>query len=115
MQGNISSTSHIRLSRHAEARLQQRGITGEVADLVRAHADIELAVGRGCTELRLSDRAMLALLADGTPARLVDKARDVAVIVSEGETVLVTAMRVDRRRRRTARMGAGRRRPGRRA
>lgn len=49
----------IQLSRHATARLRQRGVSEALIEALMEHADVEVHVGGGCTALRCS-RGQLA-------------------------------------------------------
>ena len=77
------------LSRHADLRANQRGVTHEMLHALIAYADIEAPVGKGCTVLRLSrgrleDRALRSAL--GTMA---DRLRSLAIVVAgDGGTVV---------------------------
>jgi hypothetical protein len=46
------------LTRHASVRANQRGVTNSMLETLIAHADIEAAVGGGCTVLRLSRQSL---------------------------------------------------------
>jgi hypothetical protein len=48
----------IALSRHAQVRANQRGVTHRAINDLIAHADIERPVGDGCTVLRISRRRL---------------------------------------------------------
>jgi hypothetical protein len=50
--------SSFSMSRHAEIRANQRGVTHAMIETLIAHADVETPVGRGCTALRISRRQL---------------------------------------------------------
>ena len=80
------------LSRHAATRIQQRGISLRVLDLVVGHADRELHAGDGCATLRLSRGAAAGLVADGV-ATPDQAARAVRVAALLGRSGVVSALR----------------------
>jgi hypothetical protein len=60
----------ITLSRHAELRCQQRGITQDLIALVFNHADVETAIGDGCTFIRVTKREARRVGGDDRLARV---------------------------------------------
>jgi hypothetical protein len=84
--------SKIPLTRHATARVRQRGIPVRLLDLVVAYADRELHAGNGCTTLGLSRRAAAGLVADGV-ATSDEVARAVRVAALVGRRGVVSVLR----------------------
>lgn len=77
----------VRMTRHAEERLIQRGIRREVLQLVLAYADVETGQRGGVTQLRLSRAALVDACGDGVAIGVIERARDVAAIL-DGRRVL---------------------------
>ena len=55
----------INLSRHAQRRLQQRGLCAADVEAIVLNADIEMPIGDNCVLLRLSRDASHAIRAEG--------------------------------------------------
>lgn len=94
------------LSRHAEVRLGQRGVTAAMLGALIEHADIESPVGGGCYALALSRRAragtdLRAALGDAT-----ERLADLSVVVSEDGTVVTVLHRLRSRAGRRYACGA---------
>jgi hypothetical protein len=81
------------LTRHASVRANQRGVTNSMLETLIAHADIEAAVGGGCTVLRLSRQS----LRDGelrvSLGPSLDRLGSLAVILANDTGEVVTVMR----------------------
>jgi hypothetical protein len=90
---------HLKLTRHARQRLQQRGGRAKEVAIVIAHGDIEILAERGCRFLRLSHGAC-AMLFQGGAYRVqdLDRARRLVVLVSSTDEV-VTVFKYDPERR----------------
>jgi hypothetical protein len=79
----------IKLSRHAEVRTSQRGVTNRQIEQILEHADIEKQIGSNCTLIRVSNRA-----AKSTPS--LGKLSKVALIWSDTNAQFVTVFPLDR-------------------
>ncbi len=77
------------LSRHAQTRCQQRGVTRRLLSDVLDHADIDRPVGNNCRQLRVSRKRARELNHDDRLGRL-------AVIWSDDNGQVVTVMPVHR-------------------
>jgi hypothetical protein len=85
----------LKMTSHANARRQQRGIAGGVMEAVLAFGDAYRA-GDGCTAYFLGDQAIRRH--SPTLRRVADRARNVAVVVS-GDGAVVTVQHVPRPKR----------------
>jgi hypothetical protein len=79
------------MSRHAEHRSQQRGVTRALIETVLEHGDIEKWVGDNCYEIGVSRRTAQAI-------RGIDKLSRVGIVVSETSAQIVTVLPRVRRR-----------------
>jgi hypothetical protein len=86
----------LRLSRHAQVRLHQRGIRPAVLDLLIRFSDIELPAGNGCVQHSLSQG--IGAAQEGHRASMVDRAARIAMITS-GEDVITVYPQSPRRRK----------------
>lgn len=77
------------LSDHACRRAQQRGVRTDVLRLLLEHADLHLHAGNGCMTLRISERQVRALIAEGRDRTTVARARSLAAVVHGGTVVTV--------------------------
>jgi Domain of unknown function (DUF4258) len=77
----------ILLSRHAQRRAQQRGVTQEMIELVLENADIEKNVGDDCTLIRVSRRQAAVI-------QCSDKLSRLALIWSDPRAQIVTVLPV---------------------
>mgnify|MGYP001806918580 CR=1 FL=1 len=93
----------IPLSHHAWRRAAQRGISAEVVSTLLMVADRHSHVGRGCTALTVTRRALRRLRRDGLPAVLVERLAGLTVILGTSGGA-VTLYREDRASR-TGRSG----------
>lgn len=89
------SISELKLTNHASVRQQQRGILAGVMDAVLAFGDVYRA-GDGCIAYFLGDQAVRRHARQLRP--VADRARNVAVVVSEDGAV-VTVQHVPRPKR----------------
>ncbi len=85
------------MTEHARRRCQQRGMTGAMVDAVIQEADIEAPMGGGCLALSVSRYRIRQLGRNGYPAALLDRVRDVGLVVSPRGGV-VTALHLFNRR-----------------
>jgi hypothetical protein len=100
-----TDTSSIKLTRHAELRMRQRGFTLDMVKTVISASDRAKSVGNGRTALTLTRHALADMRADGIPAAVIDSARRCVIIVAEDETVVTVAKNLDGRRGRPYRRG----------
>jgi len=80
------------LTRHANIRASQRGVTHDLLDALIAYADFEIRAGGGCTVLRCSreglrDRELRASL--GPKA---DRLASLAVVMADDSGEIVTVL-----------------------
>lgn len=78
----------VALTQHARDRAHQRLIADEVIKTVMLYADISLKVGSGCSKNLISKRARNEAKADGVPQKLLARAQNTVVILSDDETVV---------------------------
>lgn len=78
---------NVKMTRHAEERLTQRGIRREALQLVLAYADVETVRRGGVMQLRLSREALVDASGDGVAIGVIERARDVTAIL-DGRWVL---------------------------
>jgi hypothetical protein len=98
------------MTRHATARLRQRGVQPKDVAIVMAYADIEVPARNGCRFLRLSHLAAASLLsADGFTVQDVDRARRLIVLAGTSDQVITVLKCAPERRFSAARGGARRR------
>src|SRR6266404_8083730 len=77
----------IALSRHAQLRARQRGVTQEMIEMMLTNADIEKNVGGHCTLIRISKRHAQTI-------QRSDKLSKFALIWSEAHAEIVTILPV---------------------
>jgi hypothetical protein len=95
-----------RTLRHLRKRCQQRGVPKRDLNILLDWADRVVPVGGGRVVITLTRQAAILLLAKGTAASLIDRARKRALVVNaDGDviTVVVPSGRRGRRYRRDAR------------
>ena len=85
-------TSGHALTRHANVRASQRGVTHDLLDTLIAYADFEVRARSGCTVLRcsregLQDRDLRASL-----GAMADRLASLAVIMSDDSGEIVTVL-----------------------
>jgi len=90
---------HLRMTRHARQRLQQRGSRPKDVVIVMAYGDIEIPAREGCRYVRLSHREAARLQRVGSlKVSEVDQARRLVVLAdSDGRVVTVIKCSPDRR------------------
>lgn len=88
--------TELKMTTHASARRQQRGIAGGVMEAVLAFGDAYRA-GDGCMAYFLGEQA--ARRHAPSLRRVVDRARNVAVVIS-GDGAVVTVQHVPRPKKR---------------
>lgn len=98
-----------RLTKHAEARCHQRGITSDVVQLVLKNFDQDHHAGGGAEALSISRGRVQILLDEGTPIALLERASRTVLVVAEDGSVVTAINRPTshdrrwRRRRRSSR------------
>ena len=80
------------LTKHAEQRAQQRGIKWETIELILRYADTAINVGSGDLSLRISPTEFSRLRKEGHPVSLLEKCKNVVVIVGSMEPVVITVL-----------------------
>lgn len=79
----------IMLTRHAQTRLQQRGVPYRVLRLLLAHGDVTVHAGEGCENVTLSREAAQGLVREGFNPDDVAKARRVAAVLGQNGVATV--------------------------
>jgi len=82
----------LRLSRHADRRAQQRGVTHAVLNDLLAFGDIEVPVGSGCVALSISRNRLQDLSVRGALQTNPDKLSCLAMVWSETREEVVTVI-----------------------
>lgn len=84
------------VSRHAEARMQQRAVNDDVVTFIKEQCDAEIYLGRGTWACRVTDRLaddLLNVEVLPAPRNVIEKARGVALLLCEdGADILVTVV-----------------------
>ena len=78
----------MKMSKHAECRIRQRGIPQNNLEVVMRFADVEQLVGQRLTVLRLSRQALVGAIQEGIDKTLFTKLRKLAVIQAADGTVV---------------------------
>ena len=81
------------LTKHVYNRIRQHGITDNVVDFVLAHADVWLHQGAGCESAMISRRCARKLRRRGFNPSYVDRAKNVIIVLSLKDGLVVTALR----------------------
>lgn len=82
-----------KLTKHAETRIAQRGVSAAALGIFERYADMERKTRGHASAVRLSRRAAIVALGDGFALKDVTKAQRMQVI--RAEDVFVTVYRVD--------------------
>lgn len=82
----VTGPSALHYSRHAVARMQQRGIRKDVADLIVAYGD-ETPEGNGRSRYAISRHQFRDLHGDGIPLAQLERAVGTCVIVAAGTMI----------------------------
>lgn len=85
---HFGSGSHMRVSKHAAIRQQQRGIRTAEMQFVLSHADLEQSVGDGKVKISISRKRSKRLVRHGWPPSLVDASCKLELIVGDDDTVV---------------------------
>lgn len=88
------------LTRHAQCRVQQRGIRPAIVALILEHSDWEQHVGGGCISLRLSCIQREHLKKTGISAQLIEMTEKVVLVVGQSGQIVTVLHDVGRRGRR---------------
>ena len=98
------------ITRHAQTRIQQRGCTKTAVDLVILLHDKEVFVGDGCQAWSLSREKLAALRDTGFPPSVLDRTRNLILIVEAHRKAVCTVVKggLRNRARRLRRQGNGR-------
>jgi hypothetical protein len=88
----MNLNSPLKLSQHAETRINQRGITKDTLSFIMDHADTWLHSGEGCMSARISKKKCKILCKKQTSASVVDRANNVVVVISSSNAKIVTAL-----------------------
>jgi hypothetical protein len=88
------------MSRHAEARMAQRGVRKDVMALLLAEYDVVANVGGGCHALSLSHQRIRDLLDEGHPTSTVESLGRLVVVDGKAGTVVTVLHARGRRGRR---------------
>jgi hypothetical protein len=80
---------HLKITRHARQRLQQRGARAKEVAIVMAYGDIEIPARDGCRYVRLSQRAARWILEHQCiPVQDVDRAKRLVVLADRLDRVV---------------------------
>ena len=88
----INKTSYF-LTQHAKQRAQQRGIKCEVIAFILRYADTVLEAGAQCQSYRVSASEATLLKTLGQPAHLIERCKNVIILVSTIDTSIVTVLK----------------------
>ncbi|MGH7020861.1 MAG: hypothetical protein ACREEY_13315 [Brevundimonas sp.] len=80
------------LTRHAEARANQRGVQQDVIEAILHHADVDVPVGGGCSALRLSKRRLKDAALRKRLGSQLDRLAGIAVVCSDETGEIVTVL-----------------------
>lgn len=81
------------MSRHAETRANQRGVTSAMIDALLDHADFEMSAGRGCSVLRVSKEWLKDKELRRKLGGSADRLGKLALVWSEDAGEVVTVLR----------------------
>lgn len=100
---------HLRITRHARQRLQQRGSRPKDVAIVMTYGDIEVPAREGCRYLQLSRREAARLQREGSlKVSEVDQARRL-VLLADPDGRVVTVLKCSPERRVSSRRAGARR------
>lgn len=85
--------SSLPLTRHADLRAKQRGVTHATLEALIAYADVEAPVGSGCTAIRLSRGRLQDRELRSNLGPLADRLRSLSAIVANNSGDVVTVIR----------------------
>ena len=78
----------LRISKHAIARMNQRGIRKVDIELLVAHADIAIPCGNGRISYSMTKKGLNDLLLAEVPVQVADRLRSICAIVAEDGTIV---------------------------
>jgi hypothetical protein len=95
----VLTMQHLRMTRHARQRLQQRGSRPKDVAVIMAYGDIDVPAQNGCRYVRLSHREVARLQREGSfRVSDIDQARRLVVLVDpEGRVVTIVKCSPERR------------------
>lgn len=99
-QNHDAGCAKIKLSKHAEARAQQRGIRRDIIDFILEHADRSLHAGEGLRSVSISRQNQRRLSRNGFDPQIIDRTDGVALLIDPNENCVVTIMRLHGRQAR---------------
>lgn len=88
----MSGGINLSFSTHALHRMQQRGIKSDIVEFVFFNADKWLHQGAGCESARISKRLATKLRQTGVSANLIERAKNVVLLISHDEPMVITVM-----------------------
>jgi hypothetical protein len=88
----LATHNNYEFTDHAKCRAQQRGITFDTLYFVIEHSDIWLHAGEGCRSARISHKQTGELYLEGFPASVIERTRNVVVIVDPNSRSIVTVL-----------------------
>jgi hypothetical protein len=80
------------MTKHAQCRLQQRGIRPEILSFVISHADVWLHAGNGLETGRLSQYRLSQLSTEGHSASIIERAKNVVALYDPSNGSVVTVL-----------------------
>lgn len=81
----------MQLTRHAEARANQRGIRWATLEALVELADFAKPIARGKTVLRISRRSLSLFMGEGFNSAALDRLKNLAVVESETGVLITCA------------------------
>ena len=100
---------HLRMTRHARQRLQQRGSRPKDVAIVMTYGDVEVRAREGCRYVQLSHREAARLQREGNlKVSEVDQARRLVVLADPDDRV-ITVLKCTPERRVSSRWARARR------
>lgn len=100
---------HLRMTRHARQRLQQRGSRPKDVEIIMTYGDVEVRAGEGCRYVQLSDKKAARLQREGTlKVSEIDQARRL-VVLADPDGRVITILKCGSERRVSSRWARARR------
>jgi hypothetical protein len=95
-----SRNQHLLLTDHARKKLDERAISADAIKIALTYADVCHDAGsRGCVRAIMSRRACAEALSDGVPAKTVDRAQGLHLVLSGVGSIITVYKRTSTRRR----------------
>ena len=88
----LSNSNEFTMTRHAEARVQQRGVRMESIEIVLREGDMEFHAGEGLMSLQLSRKRLSQLAANSVTTTTLENAKDVVLLIDYSTLSIVTVM-----------------------